>query len=212
MTEEQRLNRRRTVTDATIRLIVRDGVAQVAMSDIITESGLSAGAIYSHFESKDEILASVVERALTVVTAKVHALTQRHALPNPKVVVDSLVPELGTPDDAKALVQIWGHMATEPQLAPLVTDHVASLQESLRHYATAWLTENGVADETSHALLGELFMALGQARVVQCSFSPPFESPRFLDAIDALCAAFVLTHSKTTRPDTNQEAPIGERS
>ena len=39
----------------------RDGFHQTSMADILRQSGLSAGAVYSYFSGKEEIIAAVAE-------------------------------------------------------------------------------------------------------------------------------------------------------
>ncbi len=53
------------VLDAALRLFVRNGFAATKVEDIATDAGLSKGAIYRYFSSKEEIFESLVNRALT---------------------------------------------------------------------------------------------------------------------------------------------------
>ncbi len=56
--------RRESILDAAARLFARKGVNSATMSDIAAEAGLSAGAIYRYFGSKDDLLRAVFDEAV----------------------------------------------------------------------------------------------------------------------------------------------------
>ena len=52
-------SRRRQIMDAAIRCFAREGFHRTTMQDIFRETGLSAGAIYRYFKSKEDIVAAI---------------------------------------------------------------------------------------------------------------------------------------------------------
>jgi AcrR family transcriptional regulator len=50
------------IRDAAMRVFVRKGINGSTMQEIAAEAGLSAGAIYRYFESKDQLVLAVFER------------------------------------------------------------------------------------------------------------------------------------------------------
>jgi AcrR family transcriptional regulator len=52
--------RRAQILDAASRVFARLGVYQARMDDIVRESGLSKGALYWYFKSKDEIVTAIL--------------------------------------------------------------------------------------------------------------------------------------------------------
>ena len=56
VSEAHRYSRRRQILDAAIECFARRGFQRTSMEDIIRESNLSTGAIYSYFQSKDQII------------------------------------------------------------------------------------------------------------------------------------------------------------
>jgi TetR/AcrR family transcriptional regulator, transcriptional repressor of aconitase len=52
-------SRRRQITDAAVRCFAREGFHRTTMQDIVRETGLSAGAIYRYFPSKEDIVAAI---------------------------------------------------------------------------------------------------------------------------------------------------------
>lgn len=53
--------RRRSIVAAAIRAFARTGLHATTMRDIFKEAGLSAGAVYNYFQSKEDIILAVVE-------------------------------------------------------------------------------------------------------------------------------------------------------
>jgi AcrR family transcriptional regulator len=64
VTEEHRAARRRQIVDAGRRCVAEQGFHKTTMIDVIRESGLSAGAVYGYFKSKNEIVAAIADDAL----------------------------------------------------------------------------------------------------------------------------------------------------
>ncbi|GAA2530448.1 TetR/AcrR family transcriptional regulator [Rarobacter incanus] len=175
VSEEHRVERRDHVIEATLRLIVDQGVHRLSMADIIHESGLSAGSIYSHFASKDEILGAVVELSLMTATANLRELLAREPLPDPAEVIERLLPKFAGASGSVALIQVWGQAVVERQLGSIATTHVAQLREAFDQYAEYWLAEQGIARPGAGRELGALLLALSQAFTVQTAFGEPFE-------------------------------------
>jgi AcrR family transcriptional regulator len=64
VSDEHRAARRKQIIDAARQLVADQGFHKTTMSDVIRESGLSAGAVYGYFKSKDEIVAAIADDAL----------------------------------------------------------------------------------------------------------------------------------------------------
>ena len=53
------------IVAAATQRFFRDGIAAVTMDDIADDAGVTKGAIYHYFRSKDELLAAVIDRSPT---------------------------------------------------------------------------------------------------------------------------------------------------
>lgn len=206
ITADQRTARRTQIVSAALELIVNSGVHRIAMSDIIAASGLSAGAIYTHFESKDEILASVVEAALVGSVNGIERAMAQDPLPDPADILAHMVPSLGDSDGAVAVVQVWGQVVVESQLEPLVTEHVAALHRAVGAYAAAWLAERGINDPELAGHLQHLILAWSQAYTVHTAFRTQFDTAAFLSAARVAVAALVGSASGVTNSTSSTPA------
>jgi len=73
ISEEQRAAARQRLIDATIAVAERDGVDGLTTRAIVAEAGVSAGMFYGHFDSKEALLAAVVEQQTDELTTLVDA-------------------------------------------------------------------------------------------------------------------------------------------
>jgi AcrR family transcriptional regulator len=55
---------RQALLDAAITVFARQGIAKTSLSEIAAEAGLTKGAVYSNFASKDELLLAIMENHL----------------------------------------------------------------------------------------------------------------------------------------------------
>ncbi|UCH57769.1 MAG: helix-turn-helix transcriptional regulator, partial [Candidatus Bathyarchaeota archaeon] len=61
-TEDRWKETHNRIMDSAERLFATKGFNGTSMNDIVKESGLSKGAIYGHFESKERLFLSLLER------------------------------------------------------------------------------------------------------------------------------------------------------
>lgn len=73
VTDEYRAARREQILAAAMACAAEEGFHKTTMAHVIRRSGLSAGAVYGYFRSKDEIIAALAEHVLTMVN---HALDE----------------------------------------------------------------------------------------------------------------------------------------
>src|SRR5882757_157356 len=113
VSEQHREARRDQIIDAAIACIAAKGFHRTSMADIIAESGLSAGAIYLQFSSKQDIALAVGKRILGNRMSEVDTLLSTGALPRPsellRLMTSGLTRELR---DTRMLVQVWGEAIT----------------------------------------------------------------------------------------------------
>src|SRR5262245_60675707 len=67
---------REAVLEAAHQLITQHGYAGLSMRELAKVSGLAKGTIYHHFQDKQEIFVSVVERDLATISRSIAAAAQ----------------------------------------------------------------------------------------------------------------------------------------
>ncbi|WP_369199530.1 TetR/AcrR family transcriptional regulator [Streptomyces sp. PU-14G] len=127
--------RRRQILDGARRCFLRDGFHAASMQDVLRESGLSAGAVYRYFRSKDEIVAAVAREALGTIRASFERVTAAEVPPTPdelfREVFGRLQEDMGAGEDPRELprllVQVWGEGLRNPELADALNEAYARL-------------------------------------------------------------------------------------
>ncbi|MBZ5740474.1 TetR/AcrR family transcriptional regulator [Nocardioides mangrovi] len=156
VSDAYRQARRDQITAATLRVIARSGLRGLTMAEIIGESGLSAGSVYSHFATKDELVERVAEH---VIGQRADRLLADDQAPRPPLEVVRWW-LAGLEEDAMpfgAVLQIWGEAASDPGIREVVQRRVAAIEAAFEVAADRWLEatggDRGTATDTARAML-----------------------------------------------------------
>ena len=141
VTDAHRAARRDEILDAAQRVFARKGYRGSSITAIIDESGLSAGAIYSYFEGKQELFHAVVERTLAVRTSQIAAGAGEQPRSAGELIRSVLVSMRGQPISTMA-PQIWAEAAVEPETRKVVARVYEQLGRMLCAELTAWASGN----------------------------------------------------------------------
>lgn len=76
ISDEKRAARRAQILQAAWTCFQKEGLHATTMDDIIRASGLSAGAVYSYYPSKDDLILAAVTNSLSGLTALIAPLLQ----------------------------------------------------------------------------------------------------------------------------------------
>jgi AcrR family transcriptional regulator len=157
VSDAYRQARRDEIVAATLRVLERRGLRALTMADIIEESGLSAGSVYSHFTTKHEIIELVATRVIGERAERLDVETADRPR-SPLEVVHWWLS--GLEQDALpygAALQIWGEAATDPGIRVIVEGRIAAIEDAFTVAAERWLTQTGgdptVAGSTARAML-----------------------------------------------------------
>jgi AcrR family transcriptional regulator len=185
VTEAHRAARRGEILDAAQRVFAAHGYRGSSITQIITESGLSAGAIYSYYSGKEELFHAVVERTFATRTA---AITQARpdAARAPGELLGSVIAELGE-EIYTIAPQVWAEAAVEPEARAAVAGVFTNLGELLRAELTEWAISHpertGGDPAAWAARLAPVLVAVIPGFIMQRLTMPAFDQQAFLDAL-----------------------------
>lgn len=140
--------RRQQILDAARARFASHGFARTSMADIVTESGLSVGAIYRYFSSKDELVIAVCEQASDAFPKALTVEDVTGFLEH----VRTLARENG---HARLVAQIYAEAALSPALAAIVAQQLAAMRAAVAEL---------IADERPNVdaeAVAEAFVAVG---------------------------------------------------
>jgi TetR/AcrR family transcriptional regulator, transcriptional repressor of aconitase len=192
VTQQHRDERRTQIAQAALRCFAHRGFQQTSMADIIAESGLSAGAIYGHFESKQAIVLEVARLVVGDRIDELHRMGDTGTMPSPGQALASIV-RAATSDfhGGRVLVQLWSEAATSDDIRALVIDSIVlGLEKSLTDYLVAWSGVSRGLDEVAAREFARtyvpLILGLGQGYIVQSAILDEFDGDAYLAAAEQL--------------------------
>jgi len=138
--------RRQQIVDAARVRFARHGFARTSLADIVAESGLSTGAIYRYFTSKDDIIVAVCEQASDAFPKSLTIEAIRGFLEH----VRWLAREKG---HARLVAQIYAEAALSPVLAAIVAQQISAMRTAVADLVPGDRME-GDAEQIAAAFVG----------------------------------------------------------
>ncbi|SKC78940.1 TetR/AcrR family transcriptional regulator [Krasilnikoviella flava] len=191
VTEAHREARRAQIRAAALRAFSAKGYQRASISDVVAESGLSAGAIYGHYDGKQALFAAVAEEVLSRRSTEIDAAGGDGVPPSPIEVLTILTGGMTRDlEDGKVLVQLWAESTVDPVIHDVVQHVVVDLRNVLTAALQAWFgARPDVAPDGPDAaarLLLPVMLGLGQGFLVQRALLDDFDGARYLEAAAAV--------------------------
>ncbi|GAB3248856.1 TetR/AcrR family transcriptional regulator [Kineosporia babensis] len=176
VTEEYRAARRQEILAAAGELFARNGFHATSMADIISASGMSAGAVYRYFRSKDELIGAVAENVLQNADGAFARLLEREATPAPvealrtilEGVLDGVLRnnELGI-DLTRIVLQVWAEAGRNSELGQRVDDAYRRLRGHHAEVARRWQAAGNLPADADPEQVGAAMLGLAQGFLIQ---------------------------------------------
>jgi AcrR family transcriptional regulator len=178
--------RRDEIARAAMQRLGTQGFSGTSMADIIQESGMSAGSIYSHFSSKAEIAQHVARLAIGTRADELVAVARAADPPLGPADVISFVLEaatrLGVP--RTLLLQVWAEATVDPELRAILDETVGRLRHAFGDAIEPWLrAQRRPADPASIREVVDSMVALTQGFVVTTALFGGDDAQAYLDGI-----------------------------
>jgi AcrR family transcriptional regulator len=189
VSEQHREARRDQIVDAALRCFSKKGFHRTSMADIIAESGLSAGAIYLHFEGKQQIALAVAQRILGNRLMEFQdRLGEGGELPPPSSMLLLMMSGLSSEvRDVRLLVQLWGEAVTDPEVSQMIGPLFAGVRSVMGPYLARWGAEHrGLTPDAAARWADDLipvFLGLGQGFILQSAILPGFDPDHYFAGV-----------------------------
>jgi AcrR family transcriptional regulator len=189
VSDEHLAARRRQILDAALICFSRRGFHQTPMQAIFEEAGLSPGAVYRYFKSKEEIVQAIASETLGGFAAAIEPGPDGEPL-GPVELLDRFFDfiegvELRR-DRLRLAIQAWGEVLHNPDLS----DFVRGLVDGVRARMSATLREaqlRGAVDPTLDTdSAARVLIAIAQGFAVQSAWFEDLDLRAFRAAARAL--------------------------
>ncbi|HEY0539453.1 MAG TPA: TetR/AcrR family transcriptional regulator [Actinoallomurus sp.] len=118
--------RRQQILDAARRCFLRKGFHLTSMQDVFAESGLSAGAVYRYFKSKNEIIYAIATEKQSGAVKLLETIIKEDPLPSLEEIIERFFGYVQSIlDDGGALrvaPQVWAEALHDPAYQAIVVD------------------------------------------------------------------------------------------
>jgi AcrR family transcriptional regulator len=165
VTQQHMDARREQILDAARRCFLRDGFHSTSMQDLFAEAGLSAGAVYRHFTSKDEMILAIAEENMRdVLDITLAIATNRQGQSVGAILAELLdvIRAKSVEEDVAGLaVLVWGEAMRNRSLASKLDHLMGRIRENLvtlvrDHQESGGLPANATAEGIASTMLSIL--------------------------------------------------------
>jgi AcrR family transcriptional regulator len=175
VSEEHLAARRRQILDAALTCFSRQGFHGTPMQAIFEEAGLSPGAVYRYFKSKEEIVQAIAEETLGSFAA-----TLEDGAKSPTEMLGRLLEAIESVElrdqRMRLALQVWGEAVINPRVGAFVR----RVFDGIRGRLAAQLTAPD-PDAAARVLL-----AVAQGYIIQRNLYEDFEPEAFRSAASAM--------------------------
>ena len=199
VSDEYMARRREEILAGAKTCFAREGFHATSMRDVYRECGLSPGAVYNHFASKEEIVRALGEERLREAQARREAL---ELIDDPiealRLLAAGTREELGREEDLLLELQLAGEALRDESIAEVSRKIFDATLETVvgligRAQATGHLEGSVDADA-----LGRVLIGLFQGLVLQTAIGAPPERERHVGALRTLLAGVLSADARAS--------------
>jgi AcrR family transcriptional regulator len=185
--------RRKQILEAAIECFADNGLHRTTMQDIMRESGLSVGAPYKYFDSKEQLIEAIAaerhahERKIILeASAKVDTAEVLRTL------IDRFQQTLLEPRDRngrRMAMQLWTEALRNPRILKTVRKGVDEPRRMLAAIVTRARDNGEMPRDIDPDAMARVMIALFQGFALQLAWDPRTDPKPFAQAVEQLFAA-----------------------
>jgi len=203
VSDAHRDHRRRQILDAAVECFARQGLHRTTIEDIIRESGLSAGAIYDYFGSKDDIIEKLaderhqrerelIEQALGdgQLAESVHALVKSfyEALIHPK-----------QRKERRLGIHLWAEALCNPRILKQVRRGLDQPRKLLSQALSEAQANGQLPRRLNPEAVARVLIAQFHGCILQQAWDERMDVAEFARTAEAMLAAYLLRQTTPRR-------------
>lgn len=190
VSEAYREARRHEIAQAALVCLARNGVHNTTIADIVAESGLSTGAIYSHFADKGEIARYIAERYLFTRADGLEEAAANGTLLAPREVLLTLLTAVQErPIPGSVILQFWAESTVDEGLRVAVGKVAERIGDIFVRALMPWAlrgTDSGAEATALATSSARTLIALAQGYITSSTVLGPRDPVEYLDSVTVL--------------------------
>jgi AcrR family transcriptional regulator len=171
VTHQYRDARRDQILSAARRCFLRDGFHATSMQDLFAEAGLSSGAVYRYFASKDDMIIAIAEENVSDFVAMIHdAASSQAGRPVGTVLADIfniLLAKDAQNGVAGLALLAWAETLRNPVLASRFADLFVQMRADLTEVVRKHQSDGNLPPQVSADALATVFISIVPGYILQ---------------------------------------------
>ena len=190
VTQQHMDARREQILGAARRCFLRDGFHSTSMQDLFAEAGLSAGAVYRHFTSKDEMILAIAEENMRdVLDITLAVATNRQGQSMGAVMAELLdVIRVKSAEEGVAAlaVLVWGEAVRDRSLAGKLDHLVGRIRANLVTLVRDQQKRGALPTNVTAEAIASTMLSVLPGYILQVALLDPAAVAEVPDAVRAL--------------------------
>lgn len=167
------------------------------MQDIFTESGLSSGAVYGYFASKEALVGAIVEEVLDEITVGFDDVLNSDDLPPLAEVLEHMFSVLDKQENRREFavlaVQVWAEAVRSPVLGALLSQSYRTVREKFSRLVRRYQREGMLDSAVKVGDVARVLTTLGPAFLFQQALLDGVGATAFSKGLGPLLPALEAT-------------------
>lgn len=186
-------SRRSEILDAALLSFSKNGFHRTTMQDIVRQSGLSPGAIYNYFKSKEDIIEAIASqrqhREKELVEAAIATASAGRTLDR---IRDAFLDELDSPKERlrrRVSVELWAEAQRNPAIRRLVQRSFEETRKLISEVLVRAQAEGAISEGIDAYALSSFVIASFHGLVLQREWDNRFSADSHKAMLDLLLQA-----------------------
>ncbi|MFD3518254.1 TetR/AcrR family transcriptional regulator [Streptomyces sp. NPDC058657] len=169
--------RRRQILDGATRCFARSGFHAASMQDVLREIGLSPGAVYRYFGSKDDLITAIAAEVFADVRGAFDAAARQSPPPPPDELLAQVVGQVieardGLRIDGRAafpglVLQVWAETLRDERLAALLRQGYTEMRGAWVRLVDGYRAAGLMSDDVPADHVARTMIAVAQGFIAQ---------------------------------------------
>jgi AcrR family transcriptional regulator len=207
LTDQQQDERRSQILQAACRCFTRDGFHRTSMQRICKEAGISPGGLYLYFESKEALIAAMIEAdraelaaafsaaaADDDVLAAMTAVGRRYFVEEPR-------------ERAMLTLQIWAESARDPAIGALCDGIEREVRANLRFLCRTMREQGRAAPDVDIEALVDILILISDGIFKNRALDETFDGEQAMAGLLAVFRAGLAGQLPLPAPRPGPEQP-----
>ena len=190
VSQQHRDARRDQILSAARRCFLRDGFHATSMQDLFAESGLSAGAVYRYFASKDDVILAIAEDNMQEVLALINQVATADPGRSAGEVVADALALIQAKHEADGVggtaVLVWSEALRNPELAAKLRALLAGMLDDFTRLAADHQRAGDLPAGVAASAIARTLVAIMAGSILQLTILGPDAFSDIADAVRAL--------------------------